>query len=86
MKSGETVLKVVKKFCYLGSALSSDAGIDDDIGNRLERLVLPLADSLSVYGTIMGSACQPRSLSTELSCSQLRCMAASHRHCTDVIY
>ena len=37
MKSGETVLKVVKKFCYLGSALPSDASIDDDIGNRLGK-------------------------------------------------
>ena len=41
---------------------------------------------LSVYGTIMGSAGQPRSLSTELLCSQLCCMAASHEHCTDVIH
>ena len=37
IKSGETVLKVVDKFCYLGSVLSSDAGIDDDIGNRLGK-------------------------------------------------
>ena len=51
-----------------------------------ERLVLPLADSLSAYGMIMGSACQPRSLSTELSSSQLCCMAASHGLCTGVIY
>ena len=31
----ERVLKVVDELCYLGSVLSSDAGIDDDIGNRL---------------------------------------------------
>ena len=37
IKSGETVLKVVDKFCYLGNVLSSDAGIDDDIGNRLGK-------------------------------------------------
>ena len=32
----ERVLKVVDEFCYLSSVLSSDAGIDDDIGNRLK--------------------------------------------------
>ena len=37
IKPGETVLKVVDEFCYLSSVLSSDAGIDDDIGNRLGK-------------------------------------------------
>ena len=35
INSGETVLKVVDEFCYLSSVLSSDAGIDADIGNTL---------------------------------------------------
>ena len=37
IKSGVTVLKVVDRFCYLGSVLSSDAGIDNDISNRLGK-------------------------------------------------
>ena len=67
-------------FCLLMLALMTILVTDWD------RLLLLLADSLSVYGTIMGSAVQPRSLSTELLCSQLCCMAASHGHCTDVIH
>jgi Reverse transcriptase (RNA-dependent DNA polymerase) len=34
IKAGDTVLKVVDKFCCLGSVLSSDASIDDDISAR----------------------------------------------------
>ena len=65
-------------FCLLMLALMRILVTDWD------RLLLLLADSLSVHGTIMGSAVQPRSLSTELLSSQLCCMAT--RHCTDVIH
>jgi hypothetical protein len=37
IKAGDTVLKVVDKFCYLGSVLSTDASIDDDISARLAK-------------------------------------------------
>ena len=37
IKSGETVLKAVDKFCYLGSMLSSDCGIDSDLSARLAK-------------------------------------------------
>ena len=49
-------------FCLLVLALMTILVTDWD------RLLLLLADSLSVYGTIMGSAVQPRLLSTELLC------------------
>ena len=65
-------------FCLLMLALMTILETDWD------KLVLLLADSLSVYGTIMGSAVKPRSLSTELLFSQLFCMAA--RNCTDIIH
>jgi len=65
-------------FCLLILALMTILVTDWD------KLVLLLADSLSVHGTIMGSAVQPRSLSTELLFSQLFCMAA--RNCTDIIH
>ena len=55
-------------FCLLMLALMTILVTD------LDRLVLPLADSPSVYDTIMGSAVQPGSLSTELLFSQLCCI------------
>ena len=51
-------------FCLLMLALMTILVTD------WERLLLLLADSLSVYGTIMGSVVQPRLLSTELFSSQ----------------
>lgn len=35
--AGETVLPVVEKFCYLGSTLSSDATLDNDISLRISK-------------------------------------------------
>jgi len=35
--AGETALPAVKKFCYLGSTLSSDANIDNDISWQLAK-------------------------------------------------
>jgi len=35
--AGETALPVVDKFCYLGSTLSSNANIDDDITSRISK-------------------------------------------------
>ena len=35
IKAGDGVLKVVDKFCYLGSILSADVTIDNDISARL---------------------------------------------------
>jgi hypothetical protein len=37
VKAGDSVLKVVDKFCYLGSVLSSTAIIDDDVSARLAK-------------------------------------------------
>ena len=37
VKAGDTVLKAVDKFCYLGSVLSSVANIDDDVSARLAK-------------------------------------------------
>ena len=37
IKAGVETLKVVDKFCYLGSILSADASIDDDISARLAK-------------------------------------------------
>ena len=36
--AGETALPAVQKFCYLGSMLSSDANIDDNISSRLAKV------------------------------------------------
>ena len=35
--AGETALPAVEKFCYLGSTLSSDVNIDNDISSRLDK-------------------------------------------------
>jgi len=35
--AGETALPVVQRFCYLGSMLSSDANIDEDISSRIAK-------------------------------------------------
>jgi len=35
--AGETALPVVQRFCYLGSVLSSDANIDEDISSRIAK-------------------------------------------------
>ena len=37
VKAGDSVLKVVDKFCYLGSVLSSTTFIDDDVSARLAK-------------------------------------------------
>ena len=37
IKAGETTIKAVDKFCYLGSILSSDAVVDEDISARLSK-------------------------------------------------
>jgi len=37
IKAGDTTIKAVQKFCYLGSILSSDALVDDDISTRLSK-------------------------------------------------
>ena len=37
IKAGDTTIKAVDKFCYLGSILSSDALVDDDISTRLSK-------------------------------------------------
>ena len=37
IKAGDTFLKAVDKFCYLGSVLSSAANIDDDVSARLAK-------------------------------------------------
>ena len=87
IKSGSRkILKVVDKFCYLSSVLSLIlALITIGLVTDWDKLVLLLADSLyKCSSTILGSAVQPRSLSTELLFSQLFCMAA--RNCTDIIH
>jgi len=43
--AGETALPVVQRFCYLGSVLSSDANIDEDISSRIAMPATPLAGS-----------------------------------------
>jgi len=35
--AGEIALPVVQRFCYLGSTLSSDANIDEDISSRITK-------------------------------------------------
>ena len=37
IKAGNVELKVVDKFCYLGSVLSSNATVGDDISSRLSK-------------------------------------------------
>ena len=37
IKAGDTTIKTVGKFCYLGSILSSDALVDNDISTRLSK-------------------------------------------------
>ena len=37
--AGETALPVVQRFCYLGSVLSSDANIDEDISSRIAKAI-----------------------------------------------
>ena len=47
IKAGNTVLKHVDKFCYIGCVLSAGANIDDGVGARLAKAVLLSADSTS---------------------------------------
>jgi len=37
IKAGNVELKVTDKFCYLGSVLSSNTVVDDDINSRLSK-------------------------------------------------
>ena len=37
IKAGDTTIKAVDKLCYLGSTLSSNAVVDDDISARLSK-------------------------------------------------
>ena len=37
IKAGNVELKVTDKFCYLGSVLSSNTVVDDDIHSRLSK-------------------------------------------------
>ena len=37
IKAGNTTIKAVDRFCYLGSILSSDALVADDISTRLSK-------------------------------------------------
>jgi hypothetical protein len=37
IKAGDTVLKAVDRFCYLGRVLSSEANIDNDVNARLPK-------------------------------------------------
>ena len=48
---GETVLKSVEQFTYLGCAISSNARIDGEIDNRLAKANSALAGCTSVCGT-----------------------------------
>ena len=57
--AGETALPVVQRFCYLGSVLSSDANIDQDISSRIAysfgRLASCLWDDHEVEDTMVSS-------------------------------
>jgi len=37
IKAGDTTIKAVDRFCYLGSILSSDTLVDDDISTWLSK-------------------------------------------------
>jgi len=54
IKAGNTTIKAVDRFCCLGSILSSDALVDDDISTRLSNASCASAGCLSVFGMING--------------------------------
>ena len=80
--AGETALPVVQRFCYLGSVLSSDANINEDISSRIAkasysfgRLARRLWDDHGIrLDTKMANCCLGRRHVRKLEQFHMRCL------------
>ena len=77
MPVGQTELKAVEQFSYLGSIISHGAKIDKEMDNILARANSILADSTNMSGKTGTSRKSPRSRYIKLIYSALSCMMLS---------